>query len=418
MANDSGYKALVEKMGAVYAEMKKMCDDANDSGEGMSDALEAKYSALKMQYASLTAQRQRSDELMNVGAGFKAEAPEAAKQVRNIPGVENASNKSGRNTETDEYRNAWGSYIRSGEYTNPMEIRAISEASGGTVLPPLEFHSQITTRLKTMVAIRQLAKVISIGSYAREFAVDDAAGSATFAAEAGTYTETGQTFTKVTLTPKKLTALLKVSNELVEDAPARGAGFSIESILAESFARLFAQAEETAFCATTAVSNGPANPLLSTGAGISTGKTTASNSAITAAEVIDWVYSLARQYRTNASILVNDATLGKLRQLGSVSGTSSVNYFWQNSGALGEPDRLMGIPVYTSAAMPTIATTAKIGVIGDFGNYSVLAERGSYSMRVLKELYAANGQTGYIASNRVDFTVTLPDAFKVLACAV
>ena len=416
MANDSGYKALVEKMGAVYAEMKKMCDDANDSGEGMSDALEAKYSALKMQYASLTAQRQRSDELMNVGAGFKAEAPEAQKQVRHLPGVENASNKSARNTETEEYRNAWGSYLRSGEYTNPMEIRAISEASGGTVLPPLEFHNAITTRLKTMTAIRQIAKVVTIGSYAREFAVDDTAGSATWAAEAASFTETGQTFKKVTLTPAKLTALLKVSNELVEDAPARGAGFSIESILTESFARMFAQAEETAFCATASVTSGPQNPLLSSGAGITTGKTTASNSAFTAAEVIDWVYSLARQYRTNASILVHDATLGKLRQLGSLAGT--VNYFWQNSGALGEPDRLMGIPVYASAAMPVVATTAKIGVIGDFGNYSVLAERGTYSMRVLKELYASTGQTGYLAATRCDFSVTLSEAFKVFACAV
>ena len=415
MANDSGYKALVEKMGAVYAEMKKMCDDANDSGEGMSDALEAKYSALKMQYASLTAQRQRSDELMNVGAGFKADAPEAAKQVRNIPGIENASNKSGRNTETDEYRNAWGSYIRSGEYTNPMEIRAISEASGGTVLPPLEFHNAITTKLKTMTAIRQIAKVISIGSYAREFAVESTTGSAAWAAEAASFTESGSTFAKVTLTPAKLTGLLKVSNELVDDAPARGAGFSIEAILTEQFARMFAQAEETAFCATSSVSSGPQNPLLSSGAGISTGKTTAANNTITAAEVIDWVYSLARQYRTNASILVHDATLGKLRQLGALAGT--VNYFWQNSGALGEPDRLMGIPVYASAAMPTMATGAKIGVIGDFGNYSVLAERGTYSMRVLKELYAANGQTGYIASNRVDFAVTLPSAFSVLANA-
>jgi HK97 family phage major capsid protein len=113
--------------------------------------------------------------------------------------------------------------------------------------------------------------------------------------------------------------------------------------------------------------------------------------------------------------LVHDATLGKLRALGAVGGT--VNYFWQNSGALGEPDRLMGIPVYASAAMPVMATTAKIGVIGDFGNYSVLAERGTYSMRVLKELYAASGQTGYIASTRCDFTVTLSEAFKVLACA-
>jgi len=420
MANDSGYKALVEKMGAVYAEMKKMCDDANDSGEGMSDALEAKYSALKMQYASLTAQRQRSDELMNVGAGFKADAPEAAKQVRHLPGVENASNKSGRNTETAEYGNAWGSYIRSGEYTNPMEIRAISEASGGTVLPPLEFHNAITTRLKTMTAIRQLAKVISIGSYAREFATDNAAGTATFAAEGGSITETGQTFQKVTLTPKKLTALLQVSNELVDDAPARGAGFSIESILTESFARLFAQAEEAAFVGPTAVTNGPSNPLLGASVAnvtIATGKTTATAGGLTllASEVIDWVYSLPRQYRTNASILVHDGTLGKLRQLGSLNG--SVNYFWQNSGALGEPDRLMGIPVYTSAAMPVMASATKIGVIGDFGNYSVLAERGTYSMRVLKELYAGTGQTGYLATNRVDFSITLKDAFSVLATA-
>jgi len=393
-----------------------MCDDANDSGEGMSDALEAKYSALKMQYASLTAQRQRSDELMNVGASFKADAPEAPKQVRHLPGAENASSKFGRNTDTDEYRNAWGSYIRSGEYTNPLEIRAISEASGGTVLPPLEFHNAITNRLKTMTAIRQIAKVVTIGSYAREFAVDDTAGSATWAAEAASFTETGQTFKKVTLTPAKLSALLKVSNELVEDAPARGAGFSIESILTESFARMFAQAEESAFCATASVTSGPQNPLLSSGAGITTGATTATNSTMTAANVIDWVYSLPRQYRANASILVHDATLSKFRQLASIS-TGTVNYFWQNSGALGEPDRLMGIPVYASAAMPVMATTAKIGVIGDFGNYSVLAERGTYSMRVLKELYAASGQTGYIASTRCDFSVTLNEAFKVLACA-
>lgn len=418
MANDSGYKALVEKMGAVYAEMKKMCDDANDSGEGMSDALEAKYSALKMQYASLTAQRQRSDELMNVGAGFKADAPEAAKQVRNIPGVENASNKSGRNTETEEYRNAWGSYLRNGEYTNPMEMRAISEASGGTVLPPLEFHNQITTKLKTMTAIRQLAKVVTIGSYAREWAVENGTGTASWAAEAGTISDVSPTFGKITLTPAKLTALVKVSNELADDAPSRGPGFSIESILTEQFARMFAQAEETAFCATAATTNGPQNPLLGTGLAattIATGKTTVSATAVTAAEVIDWVYSLARQYRANASILVHDATLGKLRQLGALAGT--VNYFWQNSGVLGEPDRLLGIPVYASAAMPTIATGNKIGVIGDFGNYSVLAERGSYSMKVLKELFAVNSQTGYIATTRCDFSITLNTAFSVLACA-
>lgn len=408
MTND-GYKALVEKMGAVYAEMKNLVDAANTDGE-MSPEVEAKYASLKTQYAAMTAQRQRNDDLMKLGTSFKAEIPDAPQAIRNLPMASNG--KAIKNTDTDEYRAAFGNYLKNGEYTNPLELRALSESSGGTVLPPLEFSTFISTRLKTMTAVRQIAKVVSIGSYAREFVVDDTAGTANWKAEAATFAESGQTYKKVTLTPAKLTGLLKVSNELVEDAPARGAGFSIESIISEQFARMFAQAEETAFLATSSVTDGPQNPLLSSGAGITAGKTTASASAITAAEVIDWVYSLGRQYRKNASILVNDATLGLIRKLGSVGGTTG--YFWENSGALGEPDRLMGIPVYASAAMPTLAANAKIGIIGDFSNYCIVAERGTYNLRVLKELYQATGQVGYIASNRVDCTVTLSEAFKTL----
>jgi HK97 family phage major capsid protein len=205
---------------------------------------------------------------------------------------------------------------------------------------------------------------------------------------------------------------VRVSNELVNDADSRGGDFSITSILAEQFARIFAQTEETALLSGSSVSGAPASLLVDAALTTSPAGTT----SVTAAQIITWIYSLPRQYRSHPScaIIVNDATLGVIRSLGTAGGT--VSYFWQNSGALGEPDRLMGIPVYASAAMPVQATTAKIGVIGDFGNYSVLAERGSYSMRVLKELFAVNSQTGYIATTRCDFAVTLADAFRVLIC--
>lgn len=405
MANT--YKALVEKMGAVYSDMKALVDAANE-GDGMNAEVEAKYSSLKTQYAALTAQRQRNEEMMGIEkASFVDEIPDA-------PQLRSSENR-GRHIAPqsgDVVNRAFETYLKQGEYTSPQEMRAISEASGGTALPPIEYHQQLAAKLKTASCLRQIAKVMPVGSFSRQIAIEGTTGTAYWKAEAAAFAESGSTFTSVTLTPSKLTGLLKVSNELVEDAPARGAGFSIESILVEQFARMFAQAEETAFLATAAVTDGPQNPLLST---VSTGKTAASASAITAAEVIDWIYSLPRQYRTNASIVVHDATLGKFRQLGSVAGTA--NYFWQNSGVLGEPDRLLGIPVYASAAMPVIATTAKIGLIGDFGNYCVIAERASFSLKVLKELYAATGQTGYICSTRVDCAATQTDAFRVLAMA-
>jgi HK97 family phage major capsid protein len=84
----------------------------------------------------------------------------------------------------------------------------------------------------------------------------------------------------------------------MEDAPARGPGFSIESILTEQFARKFAEVEESGFL----VGNGTApNPkgiltyTTGTNTTVNTGATmsgTVASPGLTAANVIDWVYSI------------------------------------------------------------------------------------------------------------------------------
>jgi len=418
MASET-YKTLVERMGAVYAELKALVDGANATDGGMDPAAEQKYSSLKAQYASLTAQRQRNEELMGMEQGAKFDAPEAPALITRATGGEYRRPTYGYKTTTSspELTRAWENYYRLGEHTNPgdmREIRALSEASGGDTLAPIEYHNQLAAKMKTMTAVRQVSKVIQVGSFSREIAIESVTGTANWTAEAGTFSESGSTFGKITLTPRKLTGLLKVSNELIEDAPARGAGFSIESILVEQFARMFAQAEELGFLASSAVTNGPQSPIMAQTTG--NDKTCASATTFTAAEVIAWIYTLPRQYRQNASIITSDAVLGVLRGLASIA-SGTVNYFWQNSNALGEPDRLMGIPVYASAAMPAMTTGNKVAVIGDFGNYCVLAERSAYSMRVLKELFATNNQTGFISTSRLDCTVTQPSAFSYLTMA-
>ena len=64
--------------------------------------------------------------------------------------------------------------------------------------------------------------------------------------------------------------------------------------------------------------------------------------------------------------------------------------------------------------MPIIGAGAKSILFGDLGYYWV-ADREGRSFKRLNELYAATGQVGFLASERVDGKLILPEAVKVLA---
>lgn len=64
--------------------------------------------------------------------------------------------------------------------------------------------------------------------------------------------------------------------------------------------------------------------------------------------------------------------------------------------------------------MPAIAASAKTIAFGDFSYYWI-ADRQGRSFKRLNELYAANGQVGFLASQRVDGKLILSEAIKVLA---
>ena len=67
----------------------------------------------------------------------------------------------------------------------------------------------------------------------------------------------------------------------------------------------------------------------------------------------------------------------------------------------------------TSAYVPTIAATAKIIAFGDFGYYWIADRQGRVFQR-LNELYAATGQVGFKATQRVDGKLILAESIKVL----
>ena len=152
----------------------------------------------------------------------------------------------------------------------------------------------------------------------------------------------------------------------------------------------------------------PLGVLAATG-GAEIGVTAASATAFTADEIFDLFYSLKAPYRKNAVFVMNDASVKALRKLKDSNG----QYLWQPSLTAATPDTLMGRPVYTSAFMPALAAGAKAVLFGDLSYYWV-ADRQGRSFRRLGELFAPTGQVGFLATQRVDGKLILPEAVKVL----
>jgi len=340
-------------------------------------------------------------------------APVVRESAKVIDAREAQLNKQWEVRSTESYAHAFEQYLRNGEHTAPQFIRALGEASGqgGTVIPPVEYDAQLTAKIQTLSAIRQVSKIMNCGSFQRNVAVEAVQMVAGWTAEAAAPSESSPTYTAVTLTPKRLAGLLKVSNELIEDSNARS--FNMQSIIAEQAARILAETEETGFLVGTGASNQPVG--ITTDAALTT-----SASAIggpTTAQVINWIYSLPRQYRKDAVILINDNTASLIRQLPNIA-SGLTNLLWVNSTDQSEPDRLLGIPVHITAGLDSVGANKIIGLIGSFKNNCVIGQRSNFEMKTLRERFADSNQTGYLFQNRVDIALTLPAlAFKALKCA-
>ena len=196
--------------------------------------------------------------------------------------------------------------------------------------------------------------------------------------------------------------LIKVSEELLQDS-----AFNLESYLTSEFVRRIGEKEEDAFIN----GNGTHKPLgiLASSGGADVGITTAAATAITADELLDLFHSLKSAYRKNAIWVLNDSTMKAIRKLKTGTG----EYLWQPGIKDGEVNTILGRPYFTSSAMPEISDGEKTIIFGDLSYYWI-GDRQGISVKRLNELYAGNGQVGFLASKRLDGKVILGEGIKVL----
>lgn len=317
------------------------------------------------------------------------------------PGVPRCEEpKTGR--ASDEYRKAMLDALRCNFKRVSNVLEEGVDANGGYLVPD-EYDRRLIDGLTESNVMRSLATTITTsGEHKINIAATKPAAS--WIEEGGALTFGDATFDQILLDAHKLHVAIKVTEELLYDN-----AFDLEGYILDQFSKALGNAEEDAFLNGDGVGK-PLGIFAASGGG-QIGVTTAGQT-IVADEIINLVYALKRPYRKNAVFITNDQTLSIVRKLKD----DTAAYIWQPSYQAGEPDRLLGYPVYTSPYVPTLAAEKPVIAFGDFSYYNI-GDRGTRSFAELKELFAGNGMVGFVAKERVDGKLVLPEAVQIMKVA-
>lgn len=293
----------------------------------------------------------------------------------------------------DAYKAAMLDALRSGFKRVSNVLQEGVDTDGGYLVPE-EYDNRLIDVLDEENIMRDLSTVITTSG---EHKINIAATkpAAAWIEEGGTLTFGDATFSQILLDAHKLHVAIKVTEELLYDN-----AFGLENYIITQFGKALANSEEDAFLNGDGVGK-PLGLFAASGGGQIAETLTA---AIKADDIINLVYALKRPYRKNASFIMNDKNIAVIRKLKDNNGA----YIWQPSAQAGEPDRLFGYPVHTSAYAPENAIA-----FGDYKYYNI-GDRGTRSFKQLTELFAGNGMIGYVAKERVDGKLILPEAVQIL----
>lgn len=296
-------------------------------------------------------------------------------------------------TASNEYKKAMLDAFRSNFKSVSNILHEGVDTEGGYLVPD-EYDHRMIDVLSQENIMRKLGHTITTsGQHKINIAATKPAAS--WIEEGGALSFGDAKFEQILLDAHKLHVAIKVTDELLYDS-----AFPLENYLIEQFSKALANAEEDAFLNGDGVGK-PLGLFAEKGGGnIASTLTTALKSD----DLLDLIHDLKRPYRKNASFIINDKNLADIRKLKDNNGA----YLWQPSYQSGEPDRLLGYAVHTSAFVPE----DKIA-FGDYKYYNI-GDRGHRSFAELRELFAGNGMVAFLAKERVDGKLILPEAVQIL----
>lgn len=289
---------------------------------------------------------------------------------------------------------AFENFVRFGD------IRNIATTTTGGYTVPTKLSNKIEQKLGEDSIIMRIADVINV-SGPMDIPVENAGVSAYWTAEGAATTVSDPTFSRLQLSPKKLTALVKVTEELLEDS-----AFDIEAYLAENAGRKFTEEIDKA-CFIGTQSGEPSGVVPNA----AVGQTASATNSITYADIVALKNSVKSAYAGRGCWVVSAGALTQIMLLADAAG-----HYIYSSPREGVPQMIFGQPVYVSPDMDAVATGKKPVVYGDFHYYKV-AQRKGLTVQRFNELYGENGIVGFRFVSRIDGGLALSEAVKSLKMA-
>jgi HK97 family phage major capsid protein/HK97 family phage prohead protease len=296
--------------------------------------------------------------------------------------------------EAEQSRAFWA--CMSGNATPEQRAMSVGVDAQGGYAVPTEMERAITEELDKPGNLRTLVPVIQARNDTK-IPIESAIGAGEWVAELGTITPANMTLAQVEAKAYKACAAISASVEILSG----DAVVDMNAYLGKVLGRRLAQTLETAYLD----GDGSGKP-----AGLFTLDASPTTAAVTSDAVIDFWYSLAAQYRSQATWVANDTSLSVIRKLKTTNG----DYLWKPAERYsdlrdGVAGTIMGTPVAINNYAPGDATNPEF-VLADLSLAYRIYDRGSTTMLSDPYTNASTGQVNMYAYRRTDGLQIISDA--------
>lgn len=347
-------KKVLERRASLVSQMREVAERAVEEGRNMTAEEDRSFTEMN---AEVDALQKRADAMLE-GEKRAKEIEETYSNLQGRPQERQAPSVDKEREEIRAFMTGKGerSLVIAG--SGQLERRDLTTSSSGVI--PTGFRDMLWEYMIETSGILNAGVDILQTASGETIKLPRVTAHATAAAatEATAITESDPTLGSVNSTVTKEGYVVQLSRELLDDS-----GVDLTGYLARSAGRALGNAVGAA--AVTAA-------LAAASAGATTAGGTAGGfgTQSTADQGFDYLitlfHSVIDPYRRRASCswLMSDATAAKVRKIKSSEGV----YAWQPSVVVGQPDMILGKPVYLDPDVPDAAVSVESIVFGDFSS--------------------------------------------------
>ncbi len=367
-------------------------------------------------------QRSREEELRLARPGFFGKAADDVHANQDAPGFTVLTKQTLTNPEllaerlgVNEAKTDGNPAPKMGEFlravsggTAPEHVKSLVEgtdASGGYAVPEVMLPGILTALVPASSLLSAGANIVRVDSGGgKSFTVAGISSIPTpgWRNENGQVAESDPAFSGLTITPRSLAFMFKISRELLQDGP--GVEGALNTVIAQAFAKEMDRAGLRGSGTAPEIRG-----LLNT-VGVHEIELGTGDGAVLAnyAPFINAAYEIKSV----------DAPAPNAAIMAPRSEKSIALFQDTTEQPLRRPDALANWSFHTTSQIPTnltvgASTDCSEIYVGDFSRFSFYLREG-LSVQVVKELYAGTGQIAFIAHARLDVAVMYPKAFTVL----